>query len=71
VEEKGGVAGLEAEIRENAAWFYPLGKVKGRCDERGGWYIPSKAIDELKKAWQEVGSPKMTGMAGKGAGLIQ
>ena len=71
VEKEGGVAALEADCNENAMWFYPLGKITGESWGDSGLRVELRPVTELIKAWEELGSPKIIGMAGKGAGLIQ
>ena len=71
VEKDGGVAAIEARFSEEAMWFYPLGKITAYIDEHDDLVRWAKPLAKLRKAWEKLGSPKVIGMAGKGAGLIQ
>ena len=71
VEKEGGVAAVEADYSENAMWFYPLGKITAQSWSNGDLAFELKPLGELRDAWKQLGSPKVIGMAGKGAGLIQ
>ncbi len=64
VREYGGIEALEADMSDNAAWFYPLGSLlfpiwvetSGR-----GIEIPNRRIKPLVDAWLEQGSPRKPG----------
>lgn len=66
VKENGGVEALEVTLKNDAAWFAPLGDVYVRPDRRGDVNVEFAAIDRLSEAWAKKGSPKIIGK-GRGA----
>jgi len=65
MKKPGAAEAFEMELREKATWFYPLGEIESRTTE-GGDSIDIGPIAALVKAWNERGSPKISG-AGTGA----
>jgi hypothetical protein len=65
VDREGGVKALELKLREDAAWFSPLGDIELHPDRRGNIGVRMTDIEELTNAWEERGSPKIIGK-GKG-----
>jgi hypothetical protein len=63
--DSGGVKIFEANLREAAAWYYPIGTIESPPDEHGGLSVAMAPINALVKAWEERGSPKIQG-AGTG-----
>jgi hypothetical protein len=63
VVEAGGAAAIEADLREAAMWFYPLGRIKCQVHGNGDIEVPMKTLGALMDAWKQHGSPKRRGMA--------
>lgn len=60
IEDLGGIEGLEAMLREEYAWFAPLGTLRAKSARRGT-KLSVKAVSKLVRAWEAQGSPKQVG----------
>src|SRR5580704_14292963 len=68
--DSGRVEAFEADLREAATWYYPIGETESVDDGEGGLFMATAPMSALVKAWEERGSPKIQG-AGTGRSPFQ
>src|SRR5580704_444721 len=60
--DSAGVEAFEADLREVATWYYPLGEVQSCRNRDGDLRLATAPMGKLIKAWKERGSPRIQGV---------